>query len=159
MEDVFDIRDIIRCFLYHNNLSIKYMARKTGIKEKTLRSWMERKRNISGEKMKKAYSFLQGDFLLSIDKICDALGVDIDNAPLDELVKLFMEYNDLSMNKISKYARIPGTTLRNFLNGTGGLREQYAIKLREILKGEYLITFETCCAYLMIHREEKENES
>lgn len=159
MEDILDIRDVILCYLENNNLSIKYMSKKTGIKEKTLRAWLDRRRNMNADKLKKAYSFLQGDFFLDIETICDSLDVDIDNVPLNQLVKLFIKYNDLSVNKVAKYARMPETTLRNFLNGKSRIREKYAICLREVIKGEYLISFETCCSYLMLQKEGKGNEN
>lgn len=160
MSDVFDIRDIIVCYLEHNHLTIRYMAKKTGLKEDTLKGWLYRTNNLSEEKMKKAYNFMSGNFILSIDKICELLDLDKEQTPEQDIVKLFLKYNTFSVNYMSKVAHIPEVTLREWLKGNRRIKKEYILRMNEVMNGGFLIPMSTICGYLMMQRGgNEENDS
>lgn len=83
----------------------------------------------------------------------------IENLPLVDVFSAYVEHNGLSLAYASRCTKIPYTTLAEWVKGMRGISQKNAGKIREFLKGNFLIDVDAIITYLMIQKELEENAS
>lgn len=68
---IYDIKQLVTLYLERNDLTVSFMARRTGIAPSLLWMWLHNQRELSKSNLKKVKEFLNGNFLVSASKIIE----------------------------------------------------------------------------------------
>lgn len=68
---IYDIKQLVTLYLERNDLTVSFMARRTGIAPSLLWMWLHNQRELSTSNLKKVKEFLNGNFLVSASKIIE----------------------------------------------------------------------------------------
>ena len=68
---IYDIKQLTTLYLERNDLTISFMARKTGIASSLLWKWLHNQRDLSTKNLRKVKEFLNGNFLISATQIIE----------------------------------------------------------------------------------------
>lgn len=73
---------------------------------------------------------------------------------LRESVDTYLDYNGLTRSYMARTIRIPDSTLRDWLDGKTNIH-----KIKEFLKGNFLLNVETIINHLLLSKEIEEDEN
>lgn len=68
---IYDIKQLVTVYLERNDLTVSFMARRTGIAPSLLWMWLHNQRDLSTTNLKKVKEFLNGNFLISATEIIE----------------------------------------------------------------------------------------
>lgn len=68
---IYNLKQLVTCYLERNDLTISFMARKTGIAPSLLWMWLHDQRELSTSNLTKVKHFLNGDFLIPTQTIIE----------------------------------------------------------------------------------------
>lgn len=68
---IYDIKQLVTVYLERNDLTVSFMARRTGIAPSLLWMWLHNQRDLSTTNLKKVKEFLNGDFLIPTTQIIE----------------------------------------------------------------------------------------
>lgn len=60
---------IVKEFLKENGISVKHFAKCIGADYTVCCKWIDGKRNLNAEKLKKVHKFLQGEYMKSVEEL------------------------------------------------------------------------------------------
>lgn len=72
---------------------------------------------------------------------------------LVDVFKTYIDLNGLTISYAARCCKIPRTSLAEWAKGQRCLTAENARKVKEFLKGNFLIDVETIVNYLVIHQE------
>lgn len=78
----------------------------------------------------------------------------IRDLPLKDVFNNYVENNNLSIAYAAKSMKIPYTNLLEWSKGLRGISQRNAGKIRNFLKGKYVIDVDTVVNYLLVQREQ-----
>ena len=78
---------------------------------------------------------------------------------LREIVDKYLDYNGLRRSYMARTTRIPDSTLRDWLDGKTNISQRNLYKIKEFLKGNFLLNVETIINHLLLSKEFEEDES
>lgn len=76
------------------------------------------------------------------------------NLPLKDVFNSYIENNNLSIAYAAKSMKIPYTSLLEWSKGLRGISQRNAGKIRNFLKGKYVIDVDTVVNYLLMQKEQ-----
>ena len=80
----------------------------------------------------------------------------IRNLPLKDVFNSYIENNNLSIAYAAKSTSIPYTNLLEWSKGLRGISQRNAAKIRNFLKGKYVIDVDTVVNYLLMQKEQED---
>lgn len=80
----------------------------------------------------------------------------IRNLSLKDVFNSYIENNNLSIAYAAKSMKIPYTSLLEWLKGLRGISQRNAGKIRNFLKGKYVIDVDTVVNYLLMQKEQED---
>lgn len=152
------LQKIVQSYLEHNGLSISFLSRKIGVNFASLFRFLHGQQNLSEDDIKKIWKFLEGKFLIPTEYIVAKLAAEFncseDELQLQDVLKLYLEMNDLSVSYAARVMKVSTTSLIRWINGERDLSRKYIYKINEFLKGEFLIDVRLIIIHIMIHEGE-----
>ena len=76
---------------------------------------------------------------------------------LREIADAYLEYNGLTRSYMSRVTHIPDSTLRDWLDGKVNISQGNLRKVKEFLKGNFLLDVETIVNHLLLIKEGAED--
>ena len=76
--------------------------------------------------------------------------------PLRDVFNSYIENNNLSIAYAAKSTSIPYTNLLEWSKGLRGISQRNAGKIRNFLKGKYVIDVDTVVNYLLMQKEQED---
>ena len=70
-----------------------------------------------------------------------------------EIVNAYLLYNGLTVSYMSRATRIPNSTLRDWLNGKINISAKNLSKVKQFLKGDFLLDVSTIINELLLQKE------
>lgn len=144
-----NLPEIVNCYLEHNGLSVSFMARKINIHFSSLFNFVCKNQKLSEGDIKKIWGFLNGGWLIPVDMI----EAHDEDANLQELLKKYLELNNLSISYAARIVRVSVTSLARWLNDERDLSSKYIYRINEFLKGDFLIDINSIINHLIAQKE------
>lgn len=76
-----------------------------------------------------------------------------------EIANAYLDYNGLTISYMSRVTRIPNATLRAWLDGRRNISTANLIKVKQFLKGDFLLDVNTVVNHLLLSQEVAEDEN
>ncbi len=76
-----------------------------------------------------------------------------------EIANAYLDYNGLTVSYMSRVTHIPDDTLRKWLNGRRNISTANLIKVKQFLKGDFLLDVNTVVNHLLLSQEVAEDEN
>lgn len=149
MDETLSIREITNAYLLYNGLTVSYMSRAT-----FRHFYIFRGRWETAAHTKK---FLR--YYLPNYSVFFTGGNMEQTLDLREIVDTYLDYNGLTRSYMARTTRIPDSTLRDWLDGKTNISQRNLYKIKEFLKGNFLLNVETIINHLLLSKEIEEDES